>query len=302
VITGGNGIPSTISGVAFPPPGVYSGLGFQDARALAKKGANVIIASRHAAKGRDAVALIQSEHPGAKIRFEQLDLADLASVKAFSDRLSSQVDRVDVLINNAATAGTPERRVNAAGHELCWAINTVGHFSLTAHLLPLLRKGSNPRVVFLSSGAARRAEMRFDDLQTRREYTPLKAYALSKVAILILARELDRRSKDSASNIAFFAVHPGTAKTYLIPSGPGPDSDFGRSIASHPERFKPAELGALSTLYAAADPTAERGMYYGPINDKGDVGLSEDHAKGSNPEIAARLYNVLSETTGQSLS
>lgn len=299
VITGGNGVPQTIPEGTFPPAGIYSGLGFQDARALAGKGANVIIASRNAEKGAQAVALIKNEHPEANIRFEQFDLADLASVKAFSDRLQSQVDRIDVLINNAATAGTPDRRVNGAGLELCWATNAVGHFSLTSHLFTLLQKGENPRVIFLSSGAARRATG-FEDLQTEQDYTPLKAYALSKAAVLILARELNRRSSEAGWGVQIAAAHPGTAKTFLIPSGPGPDSDFGRSLSSHPERFRPTELGALATLYAATSPTAQAGFYYGPVNDAYEVGVSEDHAAFSTPEIASRLYDELSKVTGQS--
>ncbi|MGE0970491.1 SDR family NAD(P)-dependent oxidoreductase [Klebsiella sp. WOUb02] len=189
VITGGNGVPRTIASGTFPPPGTYSGLGFQDALALAGKGANVIIASRNAQKGQEAVAAIEAQYPGASVRFETLDLADLRSVQAFSERLRSQVSRIDILINNAATAGTPDRKVNADGLELCWATNVVGHYSLTAHLLPLLQRGNNPRAVFLSSSAARRATMRFADLQTQQNYTPLNAYSHSKLAILILARE-----------------------------------------------------------------------------------------------------------------
>ncbi|MBX5297517.1 SDR family NAD(P)-dependent oxidoreductase [Rhizobium sp. NLR15a] len=300
VITGGNGVPQTIPEGTFPPAGVYSGLGYQDARALAAKGATVIIASRNAAKGGEAVALIKAEHPSANIRFEQLDLAELASVKAFSDRIQSQVDRIDLLINNAATAGTPDRRVNGNGHELCWAINMVGHFSLTAHLLPLLRNGSSPRIVFLSSGAARRATA-FDDLQTEKDYTPLKAYAVSKAALLVMTRDLNRRSAEAGWGIHITATHPGTAKTFLIPSGPGPDSDFGRSIASHPERFRPAELGALSTLYAATHPAAQAGLYYGPVNEQYEVGVSEDHATIGTPEVAAQLYEELSKATGQGM-
>ncbi|PSH57288.1 SDR family NAD(P)-dependent oxidoreductase [Phyllobacterium endophyticum] len=299
VITGGNGVPVTIPTGTFPPSGIYSGLGYQDALALAGKGANVIIASRNADKGREAISLIKAQHPGANVRFEPLDLSDLASVTAFSERLRTQVDRVDTLINNAATAGTPERKVNGAGQELCWAINTVGHFSLTAHLLPLLRKGESPRVVFLSSGAARRAKD-FEDLQTEKDYTPLKAYALSKAAILVLARDLNQRSTEAGWGVHVTATHPGTAKTFLIPSGPGPDSDFGRSLTSHPERFKPSELGALSTLFAATDPAAQAGAYYGPVNDQGEVGISEDHAAAISSKLAPQLHEELAKTTGQS--
>lgn len=300
VITGGNGAPRIIREGTFPPPGEYSGLGYQDARALAGKGANVIIASRNETKGREAVALIKAEHPEASIRFERLDLADLASVKAFSDKLQNEVDRVDVLINNAATAGTPDRRVNGAGLELTWATNTVGHFSLTAHLMPLLRRGENPRVVFLSSGAARRATD-IEDLQTEKEYTPLKAYALSKAALLVLARDLNRRSAEGGWGIHMTATHPGVVKTFLIPSGPGRDSDFGRSLLAHPERFRRTELGALATLYASAHPAAEAGQYYGPVNDKYEVGVSEDHAAFATADIAARLYDTLATMTGQTV-
>nr|WP_315298875.1 SDR family NAD(P)-dependent oxidoreductase [Raoultella terrigena] len=302
VITGGNGVPRTIVSGTFPPPGTYSGLGFQDALALAGKGANVIIASRNAHKGQQAVEAIAAQYPEASVRFETLDLADLRSVQAFSERLRSQVSRIDVLINNAATAGTPEPKFNADGLELCWATNVVGHYSLTAHLLPLLQRGNDPRVVFLSSSAARRATMRFDDLQTRQNYTPLKAYSHSKLAILILARELNRQALVDKWGVSFIAAHPGVAKTFLIPDGPGPDSDFGRSLANDPERFKPAAQGALSTLYAATAPAAKGGIYYGPVNDRGDVGISEDYSGASGPEIASRLYDELVEVTAQRFS
>jgi NAD(P)-dependent dehydrogenase (short-subunit alcohol dehydrogenase family) len=154
--------------------------------------------------------------------------------------------------------------------------------------------------VFLSSGAARRATD-FEDLQTEKDYTPLKAYAISKAALLILARDLNRRSLEAGWGIQITASHPGIAKTFLIPSGPGPDSQFGRNIVAHPERFKPAEIGALSTLYAATDPAAQSGRYYGPINDRGDVGESEDHAAGGSAETASRFYGELSKLTGQTI-
>jgi NAD(P)-dependent dehydrogenase (short-subunit alcohol dehydrogenase family) len=153
----------------FPPAEIYSGLGFQQARALAGKGADVIIASRSSANAAEAIAVIKAEHPNAKIRFEQFDLADRASVTAFCDRLKSQVDRIDVLIANGGTAGTSDRRLNGAGMELVWATNVVGHYSLTAQLLALLKKGSNPCFVIMGSGARRTTG--FGDMQTEKDYT-----------------------------------------------------------------------------------------------------------------------------------
>lgn len=301
LITGGNGAPKTVPAGTFPPPGVYSGLGFQQARALAGKGADVIIASRNAEKAAEAIAVIKAEHPAAKIRFEPFDLADLASVQALADRLKSQLDRIDVLVNNAGTAGTNDRRVNGAGQELVWATNTLGHFSLTAQLLPLLRKGSNPRIVFMSSGSARRSTG-FEDLQTTKDYTPMKAYIVSKAALLIVARDLHRRSAGAGWGVHVTAVQPGTAKTFIMPNGPGPDSDVARSIINNPDMFRPTEVAVLSTLYAAAHPAAKSGAYYGPVNEQYEVGISEDHVKRfDTPEVAAHLYGELTRMAGRGI-
>lgn len=300
VITGGNGAPKTIAPGTFPPPGIYSGLGFQQARALAGKGAEVIIASRSAANASEAIAVIKAEYPSAKIRFEQFDLADLASVKSFSDRLKLQVDHIDVLINNGGTAGTSDRRLNGAGLELVWATNVVGHFSLTAHLLPLLQKGSRPRLVIMGSGAARRSTG-FDDMQTEKSYTPMTAYVTSKAALLLMARDLHRRSEASGWGLHVTATQPGTAKTFM-PTSLGPDSEVGKVLGKEPDRFRPAELAVLSVLYAAAHPDAKSGDYYGPVNEQYQVGISEDHVKKlDTPEMAFRLYEALSQTTGQTI-
>jgi NAD(P)-dependent dehydrogenase (short-subunit alcohol dehydrogenase family) len=300
VITGGNGAPKTIAPGTFPPPGVYSGLGFQQARALAGKGADVIIASRNAANASEAISVIKAEHPAAKIRFEQFDLADLASVTAFSDRLKSQVDHIDVLINNGGTAGTSDRRLNGAGLELVWATNVVGHFSLTAQLFPLLQKGSSPRLVIMGSGAARRSTG-FDDMQTETGYTPMTAYVTSKAALLILARDLHRRSEASGWGINITATQPGTAKTFM-PTSLGPDSEVGKTLGKEPDRFRPAERAVLSVLYAAAHPDAKSGGYYGPVNEQYDIGNSDDHVrKLDTPETAARLYEALTRATGQTI-
>ena len=151
------------------------GLGFEDALALARAGGDVVIAGRNPGKGAEAVTRIKTAIPGASVTFEALDLARLASVASFARRLAAKRDRIDILINNAAVMTPPRRECTADGFELQFGTNYLGHFALTAHLLPLLRRGSNPRVVTLSSVAARSGTINFLDLQARRGYRPMPA-------------------------------------------------------------------------------------------------------------------------------
>ena len=126
--------------------GASGGLGFETASALIGKGATVIVAARNAEKGTSAVAKL-----GRRAHFERLDLADLASVAAFADRLIQRERPVDILVNNAGLAAPPKRAVTRDGFELQFGTNFLGHFAVTSHLLPLLRKATSPRVVSVSS-------------------------------------------------------------------------------------------------------------------------------------------------------
>ncbi len=189
------------------------GLGYEDALALARAGGDVIIAGRNAQKGAEAVAKIRAEVPAATVSFEQLDLASLASVAAFAERLRGSRDHLDLLINNAGVMVPPERQETADGFELQFGTNYLGHFALTAHLLPLLRQGSAPRVVSLSSIAARQGQIDFGDLQSRTNYNAMAAYSQSKIACLMFAFELQRRSAAGNWGITSIAAHPGVART-----------------------------------------------------------------------------------------
>ncbi len=140
------------------------GLGYEDALALARAGAAVIIAGRNPAKGAEAVNNVRAEISDANVRFEQLDLAQLASVEAFGQRMQAQYQSLDLLINNAAVMTPPNRETTSDGFELQFGTNYLGHFALTAHLLPLLRRGKSPRVVNVSSIAVRNGAIDFEDL------------------------------------------------------------------------------------------------------------------------------------------
>jgi NAD(P)-dependent dehydrogenase (short-subunit alcohol dehydrogenase family) len=240
------------------------GLGFETALALAKAGGEVIIAGRNPEKGAEAVSRIRSVAPSATVRFEQLDLASLASIADFGERLRGQTDRLDLLVNNAGVMVPPRRRETSDGFELQFGTNYLGHFALTGQLLPLLRQGRDARVVTLSSIAARNGAIDFDDLNATRNYQPMPVYSQSKLACLMFAFELQRRSEAAGWGIASIAAHPGISRTDLLHNAPGRRSLTGMARSLLWFLFQPAAQGALPTLFAATSSKAEPGGYYGP--------------------------------------
>lgn len=240
------------------------GLGYEAALALARAGGHIILAGRNPAKGNEAVAKIKASTPSAQIRFEQVDLASLKSIFDFADRLKQQSDSLDVLINNAGVMVPPKRQTTSDGFEMQFGTNHLGHFALTAKLLPLLHKGHQPRVVTLSSVAARAGKIDFDDLQAVRRYDPMPVYGQSKLACLMFALELQRRSEANGWGITSIGAHPGVSRTDLLPNGAGKNSMAGLARKYLWFLFQPAAQGALPTLFAATSPEARGGGYYGP--------------------------------------
>lgn len=240
------------------------GLGFETARALAQAGSDVILAGRNLQKGAEAIANIRAAAPKAAVRFERVDLASLRSIADFSARLQSQMQSLDLLVNNAAVMMPPKRQQTADGFELQFGTNYLGAFALTAQLMPLLLRGTSARVVTLSSIAARTGEIDFDDLQSTRHYDPMQAYKQSKLACLMFAFELQRRAAAQGGKIASIAAHPGIARTDLLHNAPGRWSGVGIARSLLWFAFQPAPQGALPTLFAATSPAATGGAYYGP--------------------------------------
>lgn len=240
------------------------GLAYEDALELARAGGEVILAGRNPQKGADAVAKIRAQVPHADVRFEQVDLASLASIAAFATRLRSQRERLDLLVNNAAVMLPPSRQETSDGFELQLGTNYLGHFALTALLMPLLRNGVRPRVVTLSSVASRDGELDFEDLQGTKRYKAMRAYSQSKLACLMFAFELQRRSDAGGWGVTSIAAHPGVSRTDLLHNAPGRWSLVGWLRRIFFFLFQPAPQGALPTLFAATSPDAQPGAYYGP--------------------------------------
>lgn len=241
------------------------GLGYETALVLARAGGDITLASRNPAKGAAAVNKIRAAVPTANIRFEVLDLADLASIKEFGARRRTEHQSLDLLINNAGVMAPPRRRTTTDGFELQFGTNYLGHFALTALLLPLLRQGEKPRVVNLCSLSDRSGAINFDDLQAERQYKPMPVYGQSKLANLMFSLELQRRSDANGWGLMSIAAHPGVSRTDLLESGPGASSMMTRMIhLLGPLISQPAVQGALPTLFAATSPEAVGGAYYGP--------------------------------------
>ncbi|HTH94444.1 MAG TPA: SDR family oxidoreductase [Rhodocyclaceae bacterium] len=281
------------------------GLGFECALALSHAGAEVILAGRNPAKGTEAIASIKQRNAGAKIKFETLDLASLNSVAEFGARLRNHYERLDMLINNAGVMAPAAREITRDGFELQLGTNHLGHFALTAHLLPLLRRGDRPRVISLSSLLARQGRISFSDLQYERGYKPFAAYAQSKLACLMFALELERRSSVAGWGVESIAAHPGIARTNLIENGPGRHSAFGIFSIVAKFLFQSPAQGALPTLFAATSPSAKNGAYYGPDGlgeTRGYPALAKIPLQARDDGVAQDLWEISERLTGVSFS
>lgn len=266
------------------------GLGYETALELIRAGAEVVLAGRNERKGDESVAKLRSAVPGANVRYGKLDLASLASVQEFADGIVRDGKAIDVLVNNAGIMMLPVRQTTTDGFELQLGTNYLGHFALTARLLPLLRAAKAPRVVSLSSLAHRRGAINFDDLQSERHYQPISVYGQSKLAMLMFALELQRRSDAGHWGLLSTAAHPGWARTELIANGPGTAGIFGFfSNLGAPLFSQSAVDGALPTLFAATSSAARPSGYYGP------AGLFELKGPPTDAAISKRAADVSAE-------
>jgi NAD(P)-dependent dehydrogenase (short-subunit alcohol dehydrogenase family) len=283
--------------------GANSGTGREAALRLAAAGAHVVLAVRTPAKGDEAAAAIRSAHPGASVEVRRLDLADLASVRAFAQAQLTAGAPLDMLLNNAGVMAPPHRMPTADGFELQFGTNFLGPFALTIQLLPLLQAAPAPRVVTMSSGMAHVGRIRWDDLQAERSYRPYRAYAQSKLADLMMARHLARVAVERGWALRSIGAHPGATRTNLQTAGPSLGATR-RPAMSVAARFGPAQgvqRGAEPLLFAAADPAAVQGGYYGPtglLELAGRTGRARVPRLARDADAAARLWDVAEQLTG----
>ena len=275
--------------------GANSGIGYETTKALAARGAHVIMAVRDEEKGTEAMEKLSKEHPDATLELRYVDLADLDTVRA----LAATVRRVDVLINNAGVM-MPPRTLTAQGYELQFGVNHLGHFALTALLFDRLVHGKDPRVVTVTSRQHIRGRMHFDDLHGEHKYSRAGYYAQSKLANVVFALELNRRLRASGTPVLSVLAHPGVVATNLQSTGP---TGMTKVLAQLGSRIvaQPADMGALPLLYAATNPDVESGQFIGPDarnESKGYPTVVEPLEAARDREVAKRLWDVSEDLTG----
>lgn len=279
------------SGRSFLITGASAGIGFEAARVLALRRGEVILACRDVGKGETARSAILEEAPGASISVLHLDLADLGSVRA----AAAQVERIDVLVNNAGVMNPPLMHT-AQGFELQFGTNHLGHFALTGLLLPKIT-GPDPRVVTVASIAHKRGRIDFANLDGARGYSRFRFYGQSKLANLLFMTELDRRLRASGSLVRAMGCHPGISGTTL-----GRFSVLDKAgLAMANLLFHPPPEAAVPTLQAATDPDLAGGAYVGPqglLEASGPSGPASRSQAARDPALAARLWQVSVELTG----
>ncbi|WP_237478012.1 SDR family oxidoreductase [Lichenibacterium dinghuense] len=284
--------------------GASGGLGFETALGLARRGAAVVLAARDPGRAEAARRRIAGAVPGADVGFARLDLADLASVAAFAAGVVAS-GPLDVLVCNAGVMAFPTRRTTRDGFEEQFGTNYLGHFALAARLMPALTgAGGAARVVSVASLAHVQGRIDLDDLQGATRYDPWTAYRQSKLAMLIFARELQRRADAADWPLRAVAAHPGWAVTDIISNGPG-QGRGGLKPAMMNLAFRllgqSAADGALPILYAATAPEAEPGGYYGPTGRgerTGPVGPSRVMPQARDAGVARALWDASERLTG----
>lgn len=284
------------TGKTFFVTGANTGLGFETAAVLAAKGARVLLGCRSRSKAEEAVGRIRAAQPEANVEIVDVDLGDLASVKAAAERVA-QEPRLDGLINNAGVM-MPPRELTKDGFESQFGVNHLGTFALTGRLLATLDKTPGSRIVCTSSNAHKSGNIDFDDVNAERSYSTFRRYSMSKLANLLHVAELDRRLRAKGSFTIAVAVHPGGSDTDLPRHLPG----WSKALLPFIRPFMNTALqGAWPTLMGATAPGVEGGEYFGPsglMEVAGPATRVQGTARSKDAALARRLWDLSVQMTG----
>lgn len=280
--------------------GANSGTGYETAKALAAKGATVVLACRNAEKAAQAAAQIKTAIPNARVETLALDLSSLPSVRAAAAAFLERFDRLDLLINNAGVMVPPYSKT-VDGFESQLGTNHFGPFAFTGLLLGRLLATPGSRIVTMSSTAHRWGRIHFEDLNWERGYRTWAAYGQSKLANLLFTYELQRRLRAAGSGTLALAAHPGWARTEL--QRHAKQSRWATLLMAGLESFlsQDAAGGALPLLRAATDPRAQGGEYFGPSGLrelKGAPVQVTSNARSHDINLQRKFWNVSELSTG----
>ena len=281
--------------------GGNSGIGFEAAKELARKGAETVLACRSPERGQAALDTLTAETPEAKAELMALDLASLASVEQFAAEFTERYSQLDVLANNAGIMALPWAQTED-GFELQNGTNHLGHFALTGRLLDLLLSTPGARVVNVSSVGHRRGQIDFDNLLYEHGgFGPWRAYFRSKLLNLLFTYELQRRFEAAGTEASSLAAHPGGASTNLGTAAVRPRGLGWAFNLLSGKVGQSAAMGALPTLRAATDPAARGGQYYGPsgfYEARGYPVVVKSIPISYDEDVARRAWEASEELTG----
>lgn len=291
-----------LSGKTYVITGANSGIGFEAARMLGERGAQITMLCRSEKKATDAVRELTGLAPEGRFDFVQMDLADLSSVRRAADDIRKTHQSIDGLVNNAGIMMVPKRELTVDGFETQFGVNHLGHFALNARLCELVEAASG-RFVAVASIAHKYARgFKFDDLMMEQGYTATGAYCQSKLANLSYALELNRRLEAGGLKARAFACHPGYSATNLQSTGPGAIA----ALVMKPLNAilaQSAEKGALPTVLCTAGTEAKPGEYYGPTGFRdfgGPVDVASSTRAARDEKAASRLWAKSEELTSAS--
>ena len=280
------------------------GLGFETVKALASKGAHVLLAARNEEKGKAAVAEVQKLIPKAQIELLRLDLASQRSIRAAASEVGNKFSQLDFLINNAGIMAMPEMKTED-GFESQFGVNHLGHWSLTGLLMDNLLAAEQARVVTVTSTAHHLVwNIDFDDPHLRNKYAPWKAYAQSKLANYFFALGLDNEFKNAGKKAMSLLAHPGLSHTNLQvetfdKGAAGWTGTLSKYLAAH-VGMEPGE-GARPQIRAALDPEAKGGQFYSPRFGNNGAPVKHPILRTRNKTNIRKLWELSEKETGVSL-
>ena len=293
----------SLAGKTFVITGANAGAGFQAARILLSKGANVIMLNRSAEKSTAAIRDLKEEFgANAQVSFVRMDLSELASVRAAADEVLRAVPRIDALICNAAIAQVPTQKLTVDGLESQLGTNHYGHFVLCGMLFDRIEE-ANGRIVVVASLGYRMGlrTIQFDDMNWDKNYSANSAYSQSKLAQMMFAYELQDRVKVAKKNVSVHVCHPGSSATSLINTSGGLVTRVVWWLMTKSPMVQTAQQGAYPEVMCATEDGLEERALYGPTGRMefvGPVGKGTLEPHAYDKAVMTRLWAVSEEATG----
>jgi NAD(P)-dependent dehydrogenase (short-subunit alcohol dehydrogenase family) len=293
-----------LAGKTYVITGANAGAGFQAARILLGKGAEVVLLNRSAEKSAAAVEELKQEFGAdAPVRFIRMDLAEQASVRAAAEEVLKTTPRIDALICNAAIAQVPTRKLTADGFESQLGTNHYGHFCLCGMLFDRIEASQGRIVVVASLGYNMGLKtIRFDDMNWEQGYGANTAYSQSKLAQMMFAYELQDRIKAAGRNVEVYVCHPGSSATSLISTSGSRTMRLIWWLMTKTPMVQTAEQGSYPEVMCATEPAlTEQRALYGPTGTRefvGPVGRGTLNAHAHDKPVMVRLWERSEKATG----